>query len=208
MIVVTGLMRSGTSPISMMLNAMGVPMGTYMRMPTANRHAHCEWEDVSFTEPLYAKLIGADGHLPAFFHDYIKRRSIPAPWGVKSPFALPFIGLLADACKGLGESLTVIVSTREYADTIKSLEANAAHLPQHIRRSVVKRAIGVQERLFECIDGIPIDTVHLFPMVETVSNPEGTAARLAGIVGIEELDTYRMFSPPDRRSIHVFGVEE
>ncbi len=106
MIVVTGLMRSGTSPLAQMLHRMQGPF------------AHLEWEDAAISDPLAAAMIGkTEIDHEALFEEYIPTRR--GRWGVKSPFLLPYLDLWRDVAHRRGHTVKVIVTERDYGDTLK-----------------------------------------------------------------------------------------
>ena len=121
-ILVTGLMRTGTSLISKQLHEMGVPMGKTMRFPLMREDAQLDWEDVEFTDKCLARLKGqiSQEELEQFFVRYVAERKAQGmdPWGVKSPFLLPFIELFK---KHAGDYVKVILTTRKFDDTLASI---------------------------------------------------------------------------------------
>ena len=93
-ILTTGLMRTGTSLVSRWLHEMNVPMGTSMRFPFPNPKGQIDFEDIEFTDMMFQRLMGTDllseDQFVQRIQDYEESR-LEKLWGVKSPFALPFI---------------------------------------------------------------------------------------------------------------------
>jgi hypothetical protein len=99
--LVTGLMRTGTSPISKFLHEMGIPMGTQMRFPLLNSRAHLEWEDTVLTDTLLKSIIKQEDPSD-FIREYIGSREA-GNWGVKSPFLLPYLDIFIEIAESLDE---------------------------------------------------------------------------------------------------------
>lgn len=120
-VIVTGLMRTGTSLVSRQLHRIGVPMGTAMRFPQAQPNGQEDWEDIEFTDFMLNAIIGhnSDDDVLEFMEYYIEKRNAINGylWGVKSPFALPYVQLIRAA----SDRVKVIRTTRDTDDTIASL---------------------------------------------------------------------------------------
>lgn len=125
MIVVTGLLRSGTSAVAERLVRMGVVMGDRMAFPVGVLRP--EWEDADLS------IFLARGPDPQrareFLEEYVCRRgqqlrgwtshgcSVHREWGVKSPYLLPYLGVL----RSLGEPVRLIVTRRSIMESDASL---------------------------------------------------------------------------------------
>jgi len=183
MIVVTGLMRSGTSPLAQMLHQMGVEMGSFMRFPTQTPVAHLEWEDALLAEPLAKHLLGqAEIDVPALLRSYILGRH--GEWGVKTPFLLPFLRDFREIATGLGMQLRVILTERDYSETIKSLERQAAGLSIDKRQPALKSLLKLQERLSVSREDVSQHALAVNHR-DIQRDPRGVAAQLAQVAGIE-----------------------
>lgn len=189
LIAVTGLMRSGTSPLAMFLHQMGVSMGTYQRFPTQNEWAHFEWEDASLADPLCSILMHpSDRDDPRRFIDsYVRRRARDAngkPWGVKTPFLLPFLDELREVCAEINEDLEIALTEREYGETIKSLRRQSSHLSEFERGGLMPTVFSIQEKLRDCWEAAS-EGSYLFHVDDTIKYPRMAAERLAKLAGVE-----------------------
>jgi hypothetical protein len=109
---------------------MGIPMGTYMRFPINGQE---DWEDVEFTDMMYMRLMGGDATSDDEFEDVLRsyeaRRADGLDvWGIKSPFALPFVENIRAAFSG---ELKVVLTRRSSIGIHTSLSqqpGDTAHL--------------------------------------------------------------------------------
>ena len=189
MIAVTGLMRSGTSPLAIMLHQMGVTMGTYLRFPLHNENAHFEWEDAELADPLLALILKPkEEDTPERVIDYYVRKRIHVmdgkPWGVKTPFLLPFLPELRSVCEDVDEPLSVAITQRDYKDTIGSIRKQVSHLSEFERGGVLPRLVKIQEQLAPYWKSAAEDST-VFDFKETQESPHTVAKRLADLVGIK-----------------------
>ena len=122
-ILVTGLMRTGTSLVAKQLHELGICMGTKMRFPLRRENTQLDWEDIEFTDRCLATLKGdiKRARLRLFFNRYIRQRG-DEPWGVKSPFLLPYVDLFKTEAAALGKTVKVILTTRDEDETFKSIK--------------------------------------------------------------------------------------
>ena len=195
MIVVTGLMRSGTSPLAQMLHQMGVPMGEFQRFPLFGTQHHFEWEDMALAEPLCQHLFEKKRieDLQQFLYDYIVNRQVHfaklratvegvAPtWGVKTPFLLPFLDAFRTvALLATNEPAVVALTVRPFSDTIRSLERQADGV------QLEQRIYDLQQSLEQAMGWIACEHGP-FPIEETHENPRGVAQKLAGLAGLDVL---------------------
>lgn len=138
-ILVTGLMRSGTSLVAKQLHELGVPMGTAMRFPLMRENSQLDFEDIEFTDNCLAALQGkiSTEQLKRFFSTYIwKRGRHKITWGVKSPFLLPYVDLFKQMAK---EPTKVILTIRPVEDTYRSIEEQTRLAgPKEIQDILVK----------------------------------------------------------------------
>jgi hypothetical protein len=95
-------------------------MGTEMRFPT-NFNSHLEWEDTRFTDRCLQGILNKENP-GEFFTEYIQTRE-GDHWGVKSPFALPFVSTFKTAAERLGHEVKIITAERPYYDTVRSLRS-------------------------------------------------------------------------------------
>lgn len=168
-ILVTGLMRTGTSLLSKQLHLMGVPMGTEMRFPINGQE---DWEDVIFTDKMLARLDGRDStnkkEFIRWLRQYEKARNVVKNWGVKSPFALPFI---EDIRKAFCGELKVILTSRNEADMYASL----------YRQPVDKlRLLDLQNQLQTALANVKFDLI--IDITESWNNPEAVKIKLQELI--------------------------
>lgn len=186
MIAVTGLMRSGTTPLAMMLHQMGVSMGKFMCFPIHNNHPHLEWEDAVFTNVLTSQFEGDETVVVEdFLHQYIEGREQEAAgsaWGVKTPFMLPYIPQLEKVCGELGIKLTLIVTRRDYNDTLVSLHRQMDDIEQG--STIRRRLLGSQSSLEKCLATASFNA-DIFEFKDTKERPHIVAQRLASLVGLK-----------------------
>jgi len=185
-IAVTGLMRSGTTPLAMMLHQMGVSMGKFMCFPIHNNHPHLEWEDAVFTSVLMNQFEGDEAVvMEDFLHHYIEGREREAggeAWGVKTPFMLPYIPQLEKVCEELGVELTLIVTRRNYDDTVVSLHRQMDYLEQG--SGIRSQVLDFQSSLEKfCVTAS--FSAEIFEFKDTKERPHMVAQRLASLVGLE-----------------------
>jgi len=183
MIVVTGLMRSGTTPLSMMLHRIGVKMGDTMRFPPAGTTHHIEWEDNELSEELARIIYNQSDTNPAdLIGDYIDAREADPTtlkWGVKTPFLLPFLDIVIDAAKSRGLPLTIIVTHREVIDTFASIDRFADQLPVDQREDSRAGLYLIQKALSESLQHP--EQALVFDIKDTWTDSYGTAKRLMEI---------------------------
>ena len=194
--VVTGLMRSGTSFLAETLHRQGIPMGTFMRFPSLNPKSGFEWEDAFLSEPLCQiamRHLDTPDDLVSAFRDakevignYVSRREAEGafPWGVKTPFVLPFLGSLRDAVETAGHSLNVFLTNREYADTLKSLELQFDHLEGKALEAVRSSSMRIQDKLARSWQPTR-DGAEIFDCKESQDNSDAVIARVARLIGKE-----------------------
>ena len=173
----------------MFLHQMGVTMGTYQRFPAHNEWSHFEWEDAVLSEPLCEAIArsesGGDPH--GLIDSYVRiraRRAAGKPWGVKTPFLLPFLDSLRTACSGAGEKLTIVLTERDYKETVGSLRRQSSHLSEFDRGSVFPKMLKIQDVLAEHWTGASEDA-EVFHLKDTLEYPRMAAKRLANLAGIE-----------------------
>ena len=183
MIVVTGLMRSGTSPLAQMLHQMGVEMGSFQRFPAQTPVSHFEWEDAPLAEPLVRHLLGlVEVDVPALLRSYILSRE--GQWGVKTPFLLPFLRDFRQIATGLGMQLRVILTDRDYSETVKSLERQTVDLPVEKRQPALKASLKLQGILLKAREDVPQHAL-VVEHRDIQRDSRAVAAQLAQVAGIE-----------------------
>lgn len=151
-VLVTGLMRSGTSVLAQHLHELGIPMGTEMRFPS-NEKNHLEWEDTKFTDFFFQQAVNKvkdSGKIGDFLREYIPSREGEI-WGVKSPFALPFVETFKTAAERLGHKVKIIKTHRPIYDTISSLRRLTDN------DDVFYMVRTVQEKLIRCLNQVHAD---------------------------------------------------
>ena len=168
-VLVTGLMRSGTSLVAKQLHLMGVPMGTLMRFPINGQD---DWEDVEFTDMMLARLSGADLSEKDDFlcrvRQYEQDRRGPHTWGVKSPFALAFVEDIREAVE---DEVKVILTTRPVKDTYASVKKY-----EHI-----VDLTGFQDQLFQSfLDGVKSDLT--IDISESWTSPDTVETKLRNLI--------------------------
>ena len=182
MIVVTGLMRSGTSPLAQMLHQMGIPMGEFMRFPLHSDRAHLDWEDSVLSDRLVGEIVlGCENDMSEFFFDYIVRRRTPdsGVFGVKSPFLIPFMEQFLEAAEAANEPIGVVVTERDYEDTVESIYQQTHHLPFD-EQSV---CLDIQRRLADDIGRVIAD--RKIQIEDTWAHPRIVAGWLASVAGVD-----------------------
>jgi len=190
MLAVSGLMRSGTSPLAMMLHQMGVTMGSHLRFPTpGNEFAHFEWEDAALADQLVQEIpVGKDKTRPGrVIREYVaarKRGAKGKPWGVKTPFLLPFVADLRAACDDIGEECVLVVTKRHPQAARDSLRQQMSHLSVFHSGGVRPRAFKIQDAL-EKHWAAAADGAEIFEIDETLGHPRKVARRLAELAGIK-----------------------
>jgi hypothetical protein len=174
-VLTTGLMRSGTSVIAQTLHQLGCPQGTEMRFPT-NWDSHLEWEDTRFTDRCLQGALRQE-HLGEFFKEYIQSREGDL-WGVKSPFALPYVRTFKTAAQWLGHEVRTIVTERPYYETVKSLRE------QITDDEAFKFARTLQYKLLGHLEHVPSDlTVSI---KDSWLDPQGVRDKLERMVIVSE----------------------
>ena len=188
-IVVTGIIRSGTTPLSMMLHNLGVSMGGYMRFPTQNPLSHMEWEDAQIADPLMLHMLDEEKALDveACLEGYIRLRRQQAdgePWGVKTPYLLPFVGELRQACDRLSEKLTLIVTSRDVDAAAESIHRQLSHIPVRKQGASVRQVFCLQKMLRKAWRR-GSEGAEIFDHKDTHEQPREVARRLALLAGVE-----------------------
>lgn len=194
MILVTGLMRSGSSATAQMLSQMGVVMGTTMDVPPCSPF-HAEWEDRAFQEPMLAGCLSLDPVDTGAIREYIasRRRHLEemrnkflvfSDWGVKTPFALPFLGEIREACESMGEPLRVILMDRPLAEAMESLHRVSWAVIETERDGVMSMMFSLQHKLADALEKERdrADTVLDSKLVW--SYPKCIAERLSNEIGL------------------------
>jgi len=186
MLVITGLMRSGTSACAELCHSLGYVMGRSMPMPRMGTN-HVEWEDADISEDL-ANLLLLVSDATLSWNAYIVNRrdhceqmrqfhvdGIVRGWGIKSPMLAPFYDDFNKSALVVGEPVTLIAMRREFHETISSI----FDIGKSIRDEAnVKRLIDIQtvigshmESIYEKAD-IVINCEYLR------SHPERVAASI------------------------------
>jgi hypothetical protein len=168
-ILVTGMMRTGTSLTSRQLHRLGVPMGTAMRFPLAQENGQDDWEDIAFTDMMLDHLTQKVDK-PIFEHisGYVTwRRQGSEIWGMKSPFALPFVDAIRNAIE---DEVKVVLCTRAIHETYDSLKAQTSE----------PFLIHVQDLLLESLDKVKCDLV--IDHSEHSDSPDGVKAKLEALI--------------------------
>ena len=189
MIAITGLMRSGTSPLAQILHQSGVTMGTHQRFPMQNKWSHFEWEDAALSEPLCSEIDKPkDPDMPRrLIDEYVrvrKRFAKGGPWGVKTPFLLPYLGHLRDTCEEIDEPLAVVLTERKFDETIESLRRQLSHLSKFELGAVRTRMFKIQDVLAEYWQGAS-GNAEIFHIADTLGYPRKVAERLALLAGVD-----------------------
>lgn len=174
--LVTGLMRSGTSFLASELHRMGVPMGSLMQFPAGD--ADPDWEDVAFTTTLANGLLAGEKDCRSFFSAYIRARG-HGRWGVKSPFALPFVAQFFGAAKDGGHAVRLFLTSRSEHEAKQSLDAKLAH----VESAVAERVRGLQRTLAESWQAAHAVSDAVFDCDESRKSPDLVRGRLCGLVG-------------------------
>jgi hypothetical protein len=172
-----------------MLHQMNVCMGLYQRFPVQNEYAHFEWEDAALADALATEIIDPQGKGKPrrIIEEYVrtrKRLSGGKPWGVKTPFLLPFIGHLRDVCEEIDELLVLVLTERKFDETIESLRRQMSHLSKFDHGDVSPRVFKIQDVLAEHWDGVS-GNAEIFHVGDTLGYPRKVAKRLALLAGIE-----------------------
>ena len=195
MIVVTGLMRSGTTPIARMLHQGGVLMGTTQLMPVGQMDS--EWEDYAIQKPLVDWMFGDNPTRTIgsrILQEYIDRRrrhTLGAAqwvqgvigWGFKTPFVATQRGALARAAERMSEPLRWIVCQRPIGEAMKSLELRYRKTALETEwKALFDAAVAMQPIIEEAlgdIKGLRID------IRDTWDNPAAVKSKIEGYLGIE-----------------------
>lgn len=148
-------------------------MGTQMRFPH-NDKGHFDWEDIEFTDACLHAVIGKKNP-GEFFTEYIQKRNVDV-FGVKSPFALPYVRTFRIAAQRLGHEVKVITTARPYYDTIRSLRQQ---LPDD---STFKFACTIQGKLEGSWHGRADLTVDIN---ETWLSPSSVREKVANLIGVD-----------------------
>ena len=204
-IVVSGLMRSGTSALARMLAQMGVVMGESMLMPHAGSDA--EWEDVALSSSLTGHaLAGTMPTLDELRAYIVSRRShhaevssalrVHREWGVKTPMAVLYLDELREAAAAEGEPVTLILTERDLRGTLDSLRRFGSFV--HDEHRYIEMMFGLQSRLVDAREKHADDAALVVDISETWSDPKGVVGRLAEACGV------RRFSWSDA----VRGIED
>jgi hypothetical protein len=195
-IVVTGLMRSGTTPLARMLHQGGVPMGESMMLPAPGSPQHVEWEDLQIQTYLRDRLMNDEGVQQFQLRYYIRQRqhthrkllkqydTVLEDWGFKTPFAAPFMAAIEEAAHSEGDSVFWVVAEREIGETLKSIEKQMKRVKQPIRRKaheIVEKIQGELQRGLEKWDG------PRYCIEETWVNPARVWARLTDELALDGL---------------------
>lgn len=168
-ILVTGLMRTGTSLASWWLHEMGVPMGITMRFPFSNPKGQVDWEDIEFTDYMLEAVKGKHGPMARrqFMRRYINKRSAPL-WGVKSPFLLPFVEEFKAVVDN--DEVRVVLTTRDIDQTYESLTD----------QGVLNESIEVQKLLIPALSNVNPDLV--IEINESWESPETVKDKLLNLI--------------------------
>lgn len=129
MILITGLMRSGTSLAARIAHQSGVDMGIYFYAPVPMTTFDLEYEDAPLTHFLSARPEKDDAK--KFLQEYlpIKKESSRADaWGYKSPFALFYMDEIKQVLQDMGEPLHIIKTFREPEEIYRSLSVRSMEM--------------------------------------------------------------------------------
>ena len=187
---ISGIMRSGTSPLALMLHQMGVSMGSHQRFPApGNEFSSFEWEDAALADQLVQEVLPSkDPTRPSrVIREYVaarKRGAKGKPWGVKTPFLLPFVAELRAACDEAGEDCVLVVTKRNPREARDSLRRQMSHLSVFERGGVRPHVFNLQDALEKCWDAAS-DGAEIFEIEETLGHPRKVARRLADLAGVK-----------------------
>lgn len=154
-IIVSGLMRSGTSFVARCLHDAGLPMGTLMAFPQSKTEP--EYEDAVLAQMLAHRLV--DGRRPtvAQLRAYVESRG-PKRWGFKSPLLLPFLRECKQAL--VNRPMRLILTDRDFGDTLNSIERLAPS------KTVKERMVAIQTVIRAAYDQEVADFLVDFKQIE------------------------------------------
>jgi len=128
-ILVSGLVGSGTSRISESLHRSGVEMVVTMMPPPPGMKTYLDWED--FVYVAWCGLSTFTTGEPGRVRDYLEYRFKRSPiWGVKSPFLLPHIDFWRRWAKSWHAELWLLLSQRAFDDCQASIRKWLDPAPQ------------------------------------------------------------------------------
>lgn len=189
MILITGLMRSCTSPVARMAHQGGIDMGQYMRTPFPGTTHDEEFEDVTMSDFLAGHPTQEEfrGHV-ATWYEARKRSARTKLWGYKSPFALLYLDGFREICAKRGDELKVICVSRPHKDTVESLEDCAKEAVVASENgldysTLINRLSKDQADLQEVLEGADFDLV--IPHTEVWKHPDTVVKRIEQVAGIE-----------------------
>lgn len=172
-VVVVGVMRSGTSLVSRQLHRLGVPMGTTMRFPLPTSVCQEDWEDVEFTDLMLAYLTEKMGEKEVRdrIRAYGRKRGKSAVWGVKSPFLLPYVTLFKESVE---DEVRVVQTRRSIPETFESIER------QLIIPPAIEAVKELQRMLIPALDNVQPDLV--IDIEESWASPETVKSKLQDLL--------------------------
>jgi len=199
MLVITGPLRSGTSPLARMAHQMGILMGESMGMPRPGSD-ELEYEDYALSFALARHIAGVRpiGDTRKFFVDYVSERidhfqrmrglfgrSIVRGWGVKTPYLLPFYRQWREVLGNFDEKVRVVLCDREPIETYNSLKRSQP--PKGSLEPVYK----MQDELYESLPLWSENADVVVSLRDTRSNPGGVARQMARTMGLDLEDEQR-----------------
>jgi hypothetical protein len=158
-----------------------------MIFPEPGPEMQLEWEDADLTIPLASLLAGNQQFdVEDFLRGYLVNRVHQGvPWGVKSPFLLPYLRSFKRIAGELNVPVEVILTRRPLEDTLRSLERKVSHRSRPERRRLFRVMSEVQEKIAKRWDEHAGDA-HIFDIEATWSDWVGVRSRLREIVGTSE----------------------
>lgn len=203
MLVITGLIRSGTSPLARMAHQMGIQMGNTQILPGPGIEA--EYEDVELIAPLTQHVLGAIQieNFEDVFRRYIRKRRSETRnrvaifgkqhikgWGVKSPILSLFWGDLVRAARAEGEVLRVVLSYRPLSEVQKSLEVFGSRVQSPYREKYQEQFGNIQTAIREARAAIKKSADLEISLSETRGSPITAGRKIASLMGIDLENEY------------------
>lgn len=172
-VVVSGLMRSGTSWLARTLHDEGLPMGSLMFMPMPGTEP--EYEDAALSRLCLESVVSGESPPTGTFSRYIEVRG-QERWGVKTPLLLPFLRQWKRAVGKRGMKL--ILTERPLAETLESIDRRFA------ARSELPQVHEIQKRLWKAYPRAREVADLVVPTKQIAEEPD--AARRAVLSVLEE----------------------
>jgi hypothetical protein len=205
MLIITGLLRSGTSRLAKMAQQMNICMGATTSFSAPG--TEIEYEDFLIIHPLSSAaferktLKDPVGLLRRYIRDRQQRhkckRQLYKPeyitgWGLKSPYLMLYWDALKAAAAAESEPLKIVLTHRPIAEVHKSIELIVGRMSKQYHREWERKFKDVIARMRAVRSRVKEEADVEIPLSETRKDPTIPARKIAALMGIDMKNEYQV----------------